>query len=108
MAEHPNFGRRSSPITTLFPGGPIFSDYAPVTDGKIFVFIVLFLCFVGSDKTLQKSEMMRSKGKHKSLKKFHKHHSEETLKVVNGESINVPVDQYRRLVKAQEVIFQVM
>lgn len=56
----------------------------------------------GSDKTLQKSEMVRSKGKYKSLKRFHKHHSEETLKAVNGESINVPLDQYRRLVKAQE------
>lgn len=46
--------------------------------------------------------MVRSKGKYKSLKRFHKHHSEETLKAVNGESINVPLDQYRRLVKAQE------
>lgn len=75
-----------------------------VTHGRTFVFIILFLCFVGSDKTPQKSEMVRSKGKYKSLKRFHKHHSEETLKAVNGESINVPLDQYRRLVKAQEVI----
>lgn len=76
-----------------------------VTYGGILVFIILLFCLVGSDKTLQKSEMVRSKGKYKSLKRFHKHHSEETLKAVNGESINVPLDQYRRLVKAQEVIF---
>lgn len=60
----------------------------------------------GSDKSLNKSlnksDMVRSKSKHKSLRRFQKHHSEESIKVANGESISLPLDQYRRLVKAQE------
>ena len=35
--------------------------------------------------------------------KLHKHYSEESLKSLNGECVSVPVDQYKQLLRAQEV-----
>lgn len=34
--------------------------------------------------------------------KLQKHLSEDSLKSVNGESVNVPVDQYKKLLNAQQ------
>jgi len=35
--------------------------------------------------------------------KLHKQFSEESLKSLNGESVSVPVDQYKQLLRAQQV-----
>lgn len=35
--------------------------------------------------------------------KLQKHLSEDSLKSVNGECVNVPVDQYKKLLNAQQV-----
>lgn len=54
----------------------------------------------GSDRSLFKGETLRIK--HRSWRRLHKHHSEESLKSVNGDFVNVPMDQYNKLVKAQK------
>lgn len=65
--------------------------------------IDLLPTFSGIDgKSLHKSETLRIT-KWKNKMKLQKHLSEDSLKSVNGESVNVPVDQYKKLLNAQQV-----
>lgn len=52
-------------------------------------------------KSLHKSETLRIT-KWKNKMKLQKHLSEDSLKSVNGECVNVPVDQYKKLLNAQQ------
>lgn len=54
------------------------------------------------DKSLHKAEMLRIT-KWKNKMKLHKQLSEESLKSLNGECVSVPIDQYKRLLRAQQV-----
>lgn len=55
----------------------------------------------GIEKSPHKVDTLRI-AKWKNKMKLHKQFSEESLKSLNGESVSVPVDQYKQLLRAQQ------
>ena len=72
---------------------------------KILVIVLLSvssLTVSGVEKSPYKVDTLRI-AKWKNKMKLHKQFSEESLKSLNGECVSVPADQYKQLLRAQQV-----